>query len=531
MSQDYKKEESAIEEWMELLGSSHVVTGKDAQNLFPCTSGIKHRVAAVLRPDSREQVQSIVGIARQYNIPVYPVSTGKNWGYGGGYPTVDHCAVIDLCRMDRILTFNEEFGYVTVEPGVTQKQLYDYISEKNLDFLVPVTGSSPDCSLIGNALERGYGVTPICDHFGGIISLEAVMPDGRMYKPLLGCFKEGVTDNLYRWGVGPYLDGLFSQGNFGIVTQATITLARKPEAVIPILFRLKDTADLAAFVDETRALKTKYGALISSFKFFDQLYGMIASGVDLPVGVSEDEVSFHAKKNNISPWNGYTAIYGPSSITHRVAADIKRRLSSYCCQFFVASPFKIDVFSKVQVFSSALGLSSLMPQNFKVLMSVYQYSLGKPQDYALKLPYWRNSKCRFPQNGPVDPGADECGLIWYAPLVPYKGEDFKRIVEMARGVFLKYGLNAMFTVTSMNEQCLTCLIPILFDRNTETEKAHACMDALMEEGFRNGWMPYRVPVDYFHHFKKPESEETLQIIKSLKSALDENNLIAPNRYS
>ena len=62
--------------------------------------------------------------------PVYPISSGKNWGYGSRA----RCAtrvLLDLGRMNRILDFNEELAYVTIEPGVTQRQLYDFLSARS----------------------------------------------------------------------------------------------------------------------------------------------------------------------------------------------------------------------------------------------------------------------------------------------------------------------------------------------------------------------------------------------------------------
>ena len=89
------------------------------------------------------------------------------------------------------------------EPGVTQQKLSDYLAAKGLQFLVPVTGAGPDCSLIGNALERGYGITPHADHFGAVTALEAVLPDGRLYRSALSELGGGAVDRAYKWGMGP----------------------------------------------------------------------------------------------------------------------------------------------------------------------------------------------------------------------------------------------------------------------------------------------------------------------------------------
>ena len=100
-----------------------------------------------------------------FGVPVYPISSGKNWGYGSRVPAADGCILLDLGRMNRIVDFNEELAYVTVEPGVTQAQLYAFLRERGSNLWVDATGASPECSLIGNAVERGFGHTPYGDHF------------------------------------------------------------------------------------------------------------------------------------------------------------------------------------------------------------------------------------------------------------------------------------------------------------------------------------------------------------------------------
>ena len=71
---------------------------------------------------------------------------------------------------------------VTVQPGVTQGALREYLDRHDLPFLVPVTGAGPTCSILGNALERGYGITPYADHFASLMSVNAVLADGTQYR-------------------------------------------------------------------------------------------------------------------------------------------------------------------------------------------------------------------------------------------------------------------------------------------------------------------------------------------------------------
>ena len=70
------------------------------------------------------------------------------------------------------------------------------------------TGAGPDCSIIGNTLERGFGHTPYGDHFAHVCALEVVLADGSVLSTGLSCFDQATAAPVYRWGVGPVLDGM-----------------------------------------------------------------------------------------------------------------------------------------------------------------------------------------------------------------------------------------------------------------------------------------------------------------------------------
>jgi 4-cresol dehydrogenase (hydroxylating) len=88
--------------------------------------------SAAVAPDSVAQVQAVVRIANRRKIPLYPISTGRNLGYGGSAPNLTGTVVLDLKRMNRVLEVNERNAYALVEPGVSYFDLYRHIQEKNL---------------------------------------------------------------------------------------------------------------------------------------------------------------------------------------------------------------------------------------------------------------------------------------------------------------------------------------------------------------------------------------------------------------
>ena len=222
--------EVAIDQWRQVLGADQVLSRDQAEKAYGAdTSGVERVVPAALRVRDAATIPALMRIANQHRVAVYPISTGRNWGYGTALPARDECVILDLSALRSILHFDAELGVVTLEPGVTQGMLAEFLDAGKHPYMVPVTGAGPTCSLMGNALERGYGITPHFDHFGAVTDIEAVLADGSMYRTALR--EAGGEDlaRLFKWGFGPYSVGLFTQGGFGVVTRMSIVLARRPE--------------------------------------------------------------------------------------------------------------------------------------------------------------------------------------------------------------------------------------------------------------------------------------------------------------
>src|SRR5690606_7512247 len=159
--------------------------------------------SAAVAPDSVEQVQQIVRIANKYKTPLYPISTGKNYGYGGASPNLSGSIIVDLKRMNRILRVDDERNFALVEPGVTYFDLYRYIQERGLKVWI-------DCAdvgwggLVGNALDRGMGYTMpfFREHANAICGLEVVLPNGEIMRTGMGALPGADTWQEYRHGYG-----------------------------------------------------------------------------------------------------------------------------------------------------------------------------------------------------------------------------------------------------------------------------------------------------------------------------------------
>ena len=121
--------DKALEKFSNIVGKEWVFRDKYMDSYHdPYTitnDETQYKAYAAVAPHSVEQIQEIVKVANEHHIPLWPVSRGKNFAYGGAAPVMSGSVVLDLNRMNRILEVNEEFGYALVEPGVSYFDLYD----------------------------------------------------------------------------------------------------------------------------------------------------------------------------------------------------------------------------------------------------------------------------------------------------------------------------------------------------------------------------------------------------------------------
>ncbi|HEY9181683.1 MAG TPA: FAD-binding oxidoreductase, partial [Gammaproteobacteria bacterium] len=206
--------------------------------------------SAAVGPDTTEQVQAIVRVANKYKLPLYAISTGKNFAYGGPSPNVRGSVTVDLKRMNRILEVDDKRHFAVIEPGVSYNDLYRYIQERGLKVWI----DTPDPgwgSLIGNAMDHGIGYTMgfFRDHFGAHCGMEVVLPSGEVMRTGMGALPGSKSWHEYKHGFGPDPSGLFGQGNFGIVTKMGFRLMPQPEHWRNGLVTVPKRADLVPLVD------------------------------------------------------------------------------------------------------------------------------------------------------------------------------------------------------------------------------------------------------------------------------------------
>src|SRR5690606_22493620 len=150
--------------------------------------------SAAVAPSTVEEVQAVVRAANARGIPLYPISTGRNLGYGGAAPVYSGSVVLDLKRMNRILEVSEGNASCLVEPGVSYFDMYRHLQEagSKLWLAVPDPGWG---SMVGNALDSGGGYTtaPYRGHWEAACGIEAVLGDGDVLRTGMGALPGSET--------------------------------------------------------------------------------------------------------------------------------------------------------------------------------------------------------------------------------------------------------------------------------------------------------------------------------------------------
>ena len=134
-------------------------------------------------------------------------------------------------------------------------------------------------------------------------------------------------------GVGPFLDGIFSQGAFGIVTQMTIALAPTPERVEAFFFGLPHDSDMERAVEAVRGLSREVGGalglvnLLNARRVLSMIEPYPRNRLDQNGLIDEQYLANMARHNQVMPWMGTGAIYGNARVVRAVKSVIKEKLS------------------------------------------------------------------------------------------------------------------------------------------------------------------------------------------------------------
>jgi (+)-pinoresinol hydroxylase len=459
--------------------------------------------SAAIAPGGVEQVQAVVKIANEHKIPLWTISTGKNLGYGGSAPLLGGSVVLDLKRLNRVLEVNDKNHYALVEPGVSYFDLYKHIHERGLKvwFDPPDPGwGSP----VGNSLERGGGYTPMRDHFDCHCGMEVVLANGDLVRTGMGALPGAKTWQQYKYGFGPYVDGIFSQSNFGVVTKMGFWLYPEPEAFLSGNVMVGKHDDLQALVEvfanlinssTVQATTTVVSPL--NYSRDPELQGLRAKG-------SVKDIEDYAARKNIPYWSVSLPFYGPAKV---IAAQWE--------------------------YAQAKFSAAIPGARFQDGPS-YRFPLDADQlaKIANPVPFGVPSLQTFSIGGPRSQGH-----MWFSPIIPMTGDAVLEAQEVFAQVYKDLGesngASAAFPIWSFFARAFVIIYFFPIEHDVEKNRRNReIFRRLVKTSAERGWGEYRTHTAFMGDISDAYSfnhHALRRLHEQIKDALDPNGILAAGK--
>lgn len=232
-----------VEDLADILPAGCLISEKRGLVPFETDAFIAYRQVplAVALPETTAQVAAVLKYCSRYGIPVVPRGAGTSLS-GGAIPQPD-AVVIGLSKMSRILDVDFANRTATVQAGVTNINISEAVSADGF-FYAPDPSSQLACTIGGNiGMNSGgahclkYGVTT-----NNLLGVKMVLFDGTVIE-LGGKALDAPGYDLLGLVCG-------SEGQLGIVTEATVRLLAKPEGSRPVLFGFMSSEEAGSCVAE-----------------------------------------------------------------------------------------------------------------------------------------------------------------------------------------------------------------------------------------------------------------------------------------
>ncbi|KAJ5971238.1 Vanillyl-alcohol oxidase C-terminal subdomain 1 [Penicillium vulpinum] len=494
-----------------MLGTEKVVIGKELHinymDPFSMNADEKEKrgSACAVRPTTVEEIQKVLAIANEYKIPLWTVSRGKNLGYGGPQARVKGSIIVDLQNMNKVIEVNEKFSYYTVEPGVSFFQLFQEIQvqKKHIWCSSPALGWG---SVVGNALDRGWGYTPHGDHSNQICGIEVVLPDGTLVRTGMGALEKSVCGPLFRGGYGPTYDSMFSQSNFGIVTKLSIWSSPAPEGFMRVHLSVPEERDLAPMVDTLRELllreKIQNHPVIGNVIREINKRGLRKDFWDKDTSIPYNRIKEIQKDLGLGFWDATFALYGPKEVIEYNLRQIQDAFK----------PIKGHVLKE----------------------TAYYPKPGQKYVNALDIPY--DLQTGNPGLRPItsiEYRALDGGHISFSPVLPSDGKAALEFYYTAQKLCEKHGYDFVAGL-HMHLRHMTHINMIHFDRNSQKDKdsASALFVDMVHAAREAGYGEYRAHIEHMDLVAEQYDYgggALMRLNERIKDTLDPNGILSPGK--
>jgi 4-cresol dehydrogenase (hydroxylating) len=301
--------EKIISKLTSLLSAASIIAiqdndTSDYQFLADRINNDKRNILAAVIPNTVDELQKLLAFSVDQDFSLFNLLSPGEIGTAP-IPISGDIVVIDLQRMNNIIEINQKDAYALIEPGVSYGQLNKHLEDNNIPFAVDVEKSAQQ-SVLGSICNRNFGYTPYGDQLMMQCGMEVMLADGSLVRTGMGAMPKSNTWQLFKYGYGPYMDGLFTQSNMGIVTKIGLWLMPKPPAYKPFMLQLPNDAAMEQAVEILRSLKINM--LVPNTVVIASAESEVMQFIDGGLSATFDNST--AEKHQLGTWNIYGALYG-----------------------------------------------------------------------------------------------------------------------------------------------------------------------------------------------------------------------------
>ncbi len=479
------------EDEIECNSTEEIVT-----KLSKATFLTKGQALALIEPESTEQIRAVLTRANKFQVPIYPISQGKNWGYGSVVPPGEGAVVLSLKKLNRILNFDSESGVISLEPGVSFRQVQNFLIEQNSRWQLNAPGSTSEASVVANTLSRGLIQGPRPEKWREVIALKILLANGQTIDTETGVSKGSFRPTM----TGPDLLPLFFQSNLGIVVEMKLRLDWRPACWQHAHLTWKE-------------LNCPLDSMLSTFKMLVR-ENLVAGNVSL-----------HSAEKILSMTHDY-----PDTPTK--ATPLPKELRDQMLEEIGGGDWFLETAIAAHSETMLSEKRILIEEAMKSLAVDVSWSIPNESgpifhhktETAPEQMYWRKAKVTSKE---IKPEEDGCGVLWISPVLPWHNHELLEVFECIQSITHRKGFETLVTYQFVNVQYVYVIISLLYDRNLPGQ------DQLALEAFEGikgylgskGYFSYRLSL-----LEQPLTLVDDDIRLKLKESLDPNNIIAPNFY-
>jgi 4-cresol dehydrogenase (hydroxylating) len=317
----------------------------------------------------------------------------------------------------------------------------------------------------------------------------------------------------------------------------------KPEAFCAFQFDLRDEADLPALVDAVRELMLA-GTLQAASHIVNDIVAL-AIVAQWPAALLPnhsrlpDEVLREMRERYaIRAWGFGGGIQGTAGVVKAVRRELRDRLAPLGRIMFIDDRVvRLAEWVDRLVHTRVLGkpvewmlrrAAGRSPEMLAVVPHVHSVLQGTPSDYFVRHVYFKSP---LPKPEIADPDRDDCGLIWFAPVVPMTGREVEKMLALCRPLFERYRFDFYTALLTQNARSMIVLMAIFFLKESaeQVAKAQALYEALSRATADAGYQTYRVSVAGMAQLAELAPDFTA-LARRIKDALDADRVIAPGKY-